>query len=153
MTKAIQDINTFLEELDRMTPWWKKIYYWFYRKTRDIRFFIFDEVPCYFHRAKKGYSYIDTWSFDAYLCRVIAGGVGDLKNRHFGRPADLSAEEWDEILGKIIDGFLAGQKIIDMDFWVVGDDAGTNMKMENRLRVEFEEGVDLFKKYFFHLWD
>lgn len=136
-----------------MTPWWKKVYYWFYRKTSDLRFFVFREFPCYFHRAKKGYSYIDTWSFDAYLCGVITGGLKELKNRHIGYPASLSKEEWDEILGKIIDGFIAGKALIDMDYMEDSCRREDWEPKEEAFKEKFEEGMNLFREYFFHLWD
>jgi len=159
MMKEIQDLSTFLEEQYRKLSWLKKVYYFFLRRTRDFHA-ARQKFECFFIRGKKGYSYLDTWSFDAYLCKVIPGGIQTLIDNLHGAPVDLMDEgdndplsKWRETLEKIRDGFLAGQKIIDMDFWVIGDDAETNMKMENRLRAEFEEGMDLFKKYFFHLWD
>lgn len=158
--KKIRDISTFLEGLDRETPWYMSVYYWFYRLINDLRFFFMRRLPCFFHRGKNGYSYIDAWSIDYYLCDVIVGLVKLLKANLHGAPHDLfddSAEnptwKWEEILDKIIEGFQAGRAILDMDYM---DGCSTREEWEPKqkeLEVKYNEGMGLFKEYFFHLWD
>lgn len=158
--KKIRDISTFLEKLDRETPWYMSVYYWFYRLINDLRFFFMRRLPCFFHRGKKGYSYIDTWSFDSYLCDVIAGGVKLLKANLHGSPPELFDDDaknqiwrWEEVLDKITEGFEAGRSIINTDYMELGDTREEWESKYKELEVKYNEGMDLFKEYFFNLWD
>lgn len=89
-------------------------------------------------RARRGYSEQDTWSFDGYLASVIVGGVTDLRERRIGYPSGLTPEKWDEILGKIIDGFTVIQQ----------DDP-----LSPEQQAVFDEAVALFGRWFQALWD
>jgi len=160
MTKETQDIGTFFEELDRETPWYESVYYWFYRFISDLRFFFRRRLPCFFHRGKKGYSYIDTWSFDAYLCDVIIGGVRLLKDNLHGAPPDLFDDDaenptwkWEERLDKIIEGFEAGKSLIDCDYMEGCYEREEWEPKQKVLDDKFNEGMKLFKEHFFSLWD
>jgi hypothetical protein len=157
MTKETGDM---LEWCPSVLPWWKKIYYWFYRNASDLQFSLFKRLPCFFERGKKGYSSIDTWSFDAYLCGVISGGVKHLRDNLHGAPYQLfdnHAENptwrWEKILDTIIEGFDAGKALINNDFIEIGDTLEEWEPKEKELRRKFNRGMRLFKKYFFHLWD
>jgi len=150
-----QDIEDIFSS-DWETPWYLKIYYWFYRNTSGLRFKLLHELPCFFRRGKKGYSYIDTWSFDSYLCDVIAGGVELLKTNVHGAPPDLfdstaknQTWKWEEILTKISCGFKAGKALVNMDY----RDRSDWESREKELEAQFNEGMDLFRQYFFNLWD
>lgn len=159
MTKETQDINTIFDTLGR-TPWWKRIYYWFYRKTSGMRFFFTRTVPCFFYRGKNGYSYMDAWSVDYYLCDVIIGLVKLLKTNLHGAPSNLFDNEaenptwkWEEILDKIIEGFKAAHALLEMDYM---DGCHSREEWEPKqkaLEAKYNEGMDLFKEYFFNLWD
>ena len=64
-----------------------------------------DRIRYWIQRARRGYSDEDIWGFQDYLARVIAGGIGQLRNRTRGHPGTISAEEWENILTTIEDGF------------------------------------------------
>ena len=103
---------------------------------------------------------MDTWSFDSYLCDVISGGVRFLNENLHGAPTDLFDEEaenptwrWEETLDKIAEGFDAGKSLIDDDYIVENDSLEDRIKRVEELQIKFDEGMELFKKYFFHLWD
>lgn len=154
------DVEKIIEEYRKNTPRHTRLYYWFYRHVSDLRFFITRKLPCFFHRGRKGYSYIDTWSFDAYLCDVIVGGLKILKKNAHGCPPeffDQDAEnqlwKWEEVLERMIQGFMAGKAIVDSDYI---DDAPDREERERRydeLEKIFNDGMDLFKEHFFSLWD
>jgi len=158
MTKETQDLDTTFDTLGR-TPWWKRVYYWFYRRMSGIRNLKRD-IECFYYRGKNGYSYMDVWDFDYYLCDVITNGLKLFKANLHGGPHELfdnAAEnptwEWEEVLDKIRDGFIAGKSLMDMDYM---DGCNTREEWEpkqKKLVDTFNEGMDLFKEYFFHLWD
>jgi hypothetical protein len=85
-------------------------------------------------RARRGWSVEDTWSFDDYLARVIAGGTKELGERKIGYPMELTPERWDEILRTISEGFAAYG---DLDI----------------MSPEVVEALKLFGQYFPNLWD
>lgn len=154
--KETQDTSIFCETYK--IPWWKNVYYFFYRTVHRV-FDVKRDLKCFFVRGKKGYSYMDAWSFDSYLCRVIPGGIQQLIDNLHGAPNDLFDEKaddptwkWQEILEKIRDGFIAGKALIDMDYWNNLDMEATELR-QKELYAEFEDGMGLFKEYFFHLWD
>jgi len=156
MSNTLYDFRKMLGN----TPWYKKIYYWFYRVFNSAVYFLRLRLPCFFRRGKNGYSYIDVWSFDSYLCDVIIGGVKLLKENLHGAPHELfddNAEnqtwKWEAVLDKIIEGFEAGRALIDMDYIHLGDTKETWMPKQEKLTAKFNEGMDLFKQYFFNLWD
>ena len=105
-------------------------------------------------RGQRGFSISDTWSFDGYLARVIAGGVAELRKREIGYPMsmypehlrDIGAEttpeddeaahkRWNEILDKIEAGFKAYADEDDIE------------------SEGFKEAMSLFAEHFPYLWD
>lgn len=88
-----------------------------------------------YQRAKYGYSVQDTFSFDEYLAKVIAGGVNQLRLRHYGPPTGLTESEWDAILDKIVSGF---------------NDYSAEGYHENN---DSREAMKLLIEYFHDLWD
>ena len=158
--KEARDIAIILEEVHRNTPWYRKCHYWYCRVYSDLRYFIVNRVPCFFHRGRKGYSYIDTWGFDSYLCGVISGGLKILKENLHGAPPDLfddNAENptwpWEVVLDKIIEGLEAGSTLISGDFMELHDTPEDWKPKEEVLRRKFNLGMRLFRRHFFSLWD
>lgn len=45
-------------------------------------------------RAQKGYSKWDWWSFDTFVCALIANACRDFRLKGHGYPGDMTAEEW-----------------------------------------------------------
>jgi hypothetical protein len=54
-----------------------------------------------YQRAKRGYSTCDWWSFDTYICGVIASACRDFRDHGIGHPSDVTEEEWDDTLTRI----------------------------------------------------
>lgn len=98
---------------------------------RDIRFF--------YQRLTRGWDDSETWSLDASLPHVILPRLKRFKEITIGVPGDLSKEEWEQILDKMIAAF---------------EFAGSEARW-TAPASEFEkhqEGLDLFAKHYFGLW-
>jgi len=108
--------------------WWN----WLESRPREIYWF--------FQRGWRGYADCDTWSFDDYLCRVIIGGLKQLKKySHSNKP---SKEDFDIM----IKGFESNRKMIDMtSTW--------GSKTYIKYKSEFDEGMKLFHQYLNYFWD
>jgi len=91
-------------------------------------------------RMRKGYSTYDIWSFDTYLARVIAGGLEELRIMNNGHPANMTNDEWLDVLIEMEDGFRSYN-----DSGTIGEYEEMNKKLNKSLL--------LFSAYFKHLWD
>jgi hypothetical protein len=147
----MEDLKDIFDD-DYKIPIYERVCYFFFRICDSFTYKI-RGIKWFFQRGKKGYSDCDVWGFDSYLFEVIIGGLEQLKNNHCGCPSDLfdnnkkgdECWKWVEVLDKIINGFKAAERIIDYDYDIETGYGG--------LKKEFDEGIELFKKYFFGLWD
>jgi hypothetical protein len=135
---------------------------------------IYEWIRCFVQRGKQGYCYRDVWSIDYYLMEIIPPMIKQLKKTTHGFPADSTEEKWNEILDNIILGFEAGKRLADGENWAMNKD--TKMKVDSSGKIEFtnpwseeqikhfreldekdkkifDEGMELFVKFFFSLWD
>ena len=108
----------------RILRYVKDAYYFLRRKAFQVR---------------HGFDYADTWSLDYSLSKWILPRLKHLKAVHVGYPGALTPEEWDAILGKMVDAF---EVIVEDDY--LGD---------KEKQKTIDEGLDLFREYFQHLWD
>ena len=84
--------------------------------------------------------YRDTWNLDWAIAKFVHPRLVRFKEVTNGYPGFLeSIDEWYEILDKMI---IAFELIIKGDLWGTSEDDHKKM----------EEGLDLFRKYYFHLW-
>lgn len=84
--------------------------------------------------AKDGFEYDDLYNLDCSICELIAPRLKRFKELDPGCPYDMSFEEWQGILDKMIWAFENYRNSDEID--------------ENRVN----EGFDLFHKYFQNLW-
>lgn len=142
-----------------------------------IRNFI-DNIPLnivsFIQRGRRGWSSRDTWSFCYYLADVISEGLKHLKKYNHGHPGDITEEGWNKVLDHIIKTFETVKYIDDGIYYYIPSEEFTEEKFQNNKEIcathnqrwdgndkvmtleesiEFEKGFDLFKKYFFSLWD
>lgn len=89
---------------------------------------------------KYGFNYEDCWGLDHAIACFVLPRLVHFKKVKQSYPSGITYEEWDEILDKMIYAFKE----------IVKENANF-MIGENRKRVE--EGIELFAKYFFSLWD
>ena len=60
-------------------PWWRDLAWWLTRGWVG-------DLATFYHRGRYGWAPRDTWSFDDYLARVMAGGLGQLAKTTHGTP-------------------------------------------------------------------
>lgn len=80
----------------------------------------------------------DTYSMDCSLATIIEAHLKAFRKSTRSHPASMSEEEWDQILKKM-------QK----SFAMISDEE--HLKADCDL-PKIEEGLDLFRKHYFHLW-
>lgn len=123
-------------------------------------------IKSFFQRGKRGWADCDTWDFDSYLADVISKGVEHLRINSTGHSNGLTEKEWDNILKEIIWTFETYKKIRRTELIYIPSEQFTWKKynqwksrafrwkvMKKSEVLRFEKGFDLFKKYFFDLWD
>ncbi|MHA1437927.1 MAG: hypothetical protein ACTSPD_10155 [Promethearchaeota archaeon] len=167
---TIKDIEKYIEEerkkkMKTFVGWiYYQLYLPIYRKVNDIYYFFKVNVPNFIGRIKKGYGKADVWNFDYHIASVIEGGVRELADHHMGHDATMTDEEWTEILYRISNTFATARKVANHDIILTTNQRDyRHMKkiMKNHdvvvyspeLTKDFYKGFDLFKKYFFGLWD
>ena len=153
-TKKNNNKRTLLDEIK---------YYGFYIWWREVEMIPL-RIKSFFQRGYHGYSDQDTWDFDVYLAKVIVGGLKHLKKIQQGIPPEiynkykdrknltekqkdkLALKEWQTTLDIIIRGFELVPEMFEMKVF-------KNKKLKESYEYEFERGLDMFKKYYFNLWD
>lgn len=83
--------------------------------------------------------YRDTWSLDYAIAKFTLPRLICFKKVNNGHPYTLTSQEWDEILDKMI---IAFDFIANTGIW------DTTPEQEKQI----DEGLDLFRKYYFDLW-
>jgi len=177
--KSVDDMFKELDENRKR----HKIYYSFYDPYRRVVNYLNMlplRIKSFIQRGKRGWAYCDTWRFDNYIAEVISEALEHLKNNHCGVPtyeegksSKQAEKEWNAILKHIINTFNIATKIIDGQLYYVSSKEWTkeNYKKFKKLYdnkkknkeffrpmtlkevIEYEEGFDLFKEWFFALWD
>jgi len=174
--ESIENYFKGLKEEERKHPILTKISRVYYRMIR-----FFEDIPLniktFIQRGKRGWANSDTWDFHSYLSEIICEGVKHLKKIQHGLftwtpgKTELEAEnEQDCILNTIINTFELAKEISNGDVLYLPSKEWSDKeykklkkwkeehkyknKILNKKEVEeFERGFDLFKEYFFSLWD
>lgn len=126
-------------------------------------------IKWFIQRGKRGFADCDIWQFDYYLSNLIEKGIKRLSEISHGIPNNLKdLDEWKDILEKIQRSFHIAKLIANGEWIYVSFDDWTeekykeNKKTFNRHNVivmdletviRYEEGLFLFKKYYYDLWD
>lgn len=132
--------------------WWRveRGWNWVSNIPSEIKYFI--------QRGRRGWADCDHWNANNYMSNVLLGLMTSFEKNDCGYPFDLKKDEWHEILKKIIAGFEAIKEVCDDSFWDDCKDKNGEIdvdiiKIETDKRVaKFNEGIDLFKKYYLNLW-
>ena len=122
----------------------------------------------WYQRAKRGYADEDVWGVNSYLCEIIPPMLRKIKEEHYGCPGNLfdasrkndECWKWKEILEEIAQGFEAGEALINHEVTQWTPIEGKNLYAfetdEDKIKQcseKFNRGMELFKEYFFNLWD
>ena len=116
---------------------------------------IYKEIKYFIQRGRRGFSDRDLWELDFYIVNTIGNAISRYKKNLCGYPASLTPEKWDKILNDIKDGFKAAEIIIDRSLMTTDKDGKLNFNEDlyKDYMKRFNKGMDLFKKYFFNLWN
>lgn len=129
----------------------------------EWRYQIYYRFGGLFQRAWRGYSNKDTWSFDAHLAMVTAGGLRELAKHNYGCPASFvtgrgvtkGAKAWEKWLIDKAEWFeLYAKDFYDDSFWknysslTLAERDKINIRSEKN-RKKFKEVVlpDFYKHY------
>lgn len=93
-------------------------------------------------RLDNGFDDSETWSLDYTIACFIYPRLKRFRELTIGIPAGLSEQEWYDILDTMLDGF-----------YLAATDDNTETPEEEKERTEIiQKALDLFAKYFLHLW-
>lgn len=138
-------INCGVDFNETLTIWNKMnmaLPYWvrrpFQSPLRDIsRFFRF-----FYQRRRRGFDNSELWSLDYTIAKFIAPRLRAFIDEFGGRscPQGLTSKQWRAKLEKM-------HKAFEL---MASDKMWTASKKEAKI---MEDGLDLFREWFFHLWD
>lgn len=140
-------------------------------KCRDIR--------CAWQRATKGYCFRDIWSIDRWFMEVFPDMLEELIKVHCGHPGNMTDDKWVETLKTMAKSFRNAndektefQNPYEEEFLSTLDiDSNTNKltctadeelernyhdfekQKEDFMKKSLDEGMKLFHKHFYSLWD
>lgn len=162
-------MEDFKESLHKDDTWFDKFMlatWWpFYRFCADFKWKYIKGIKRFIQRGYRGYADSDTWSLDSYLSGIIISGVKTLKKNKMGHPAELkNMKEWHTILDKIIYTFEIEKDAANSDVFIPANLkeflkvkkslAGTNIKVLTGSECrKYEQGWELFRKFYRGLWD
>jgi len=121
----------------------------------DIPYHI-DRIKWFIQRGRRGYSDCDVWDLYAYLLDVLIPSLEQLQRTkhsypyYLGENEDDAMQKWTNELQEIIDGFKAAKEMGDP---MMGVEKKDYEKRYKELVEIFNNGMELFRKRFFQLWD
>ena len=118
-------------------------------------------------RAFRGWADCDSWEIASYLTEIMPPMLNRLKRDSHGYPGwgqASTSEKWDALLDKIIEGFEAGKRVNNDDYYMsTNADILTRKPAKEEVlswseasKVDkkiFNDNMKVFIKWFFHLWD
>lgn len=151
------DEEKILEEKEYKRRWYKTAFWFVVRE--------FPHIPLYikwkFQRLFRGYSDCDLWGLPEHFSKFLLkrlkafrkmekhGVPGCLVQSEKNGDIDEAAEKWNTIIDKMIYAF---------DYVLYNDTRfcraeNYDTKKEEEKYSKYEEGINLFAKYFHNLWD
>ena len=91
-----------------------------------------------YQKLKKGFCCCEIWNLDVVMAKFILPRIEHFYQNDLTYPGELTEEEWDRILHKIIFSLDAVANE-DIPYWLNNS-------------AEIQEGLDLFGKYFQAFW-
>lgn len=146
--------------------------YIYYPVYRFVRWKVWDKIrpgalKHYYQRARRGYSYQDSWAVDYHLVEILIPMLENMKREHVGismvfydekdgvdedgNPTEYADEKAEErmqnVYEEIIYGLRCAKLIHDIDY-----DYEKEGEYE-RLNQSVKRSFELIGEYFFSLWD
>ncbi len=149
------------------------IYYFIHDVYYRIKHFVKEtplNVRTFLQRGKRGWGDSDVWGLSHYLSKTISETVKHLKENNHGHPCGLTEGKWIDILNEISRTFDLAKRMDENELYYIKGQLrrkkwqktvdGINKKCDTHDRCmtdeeikAYERGFDLFRKYFFNLWD
>ena len=109
----------------------------------DENFYLFDEkmkqLDCRYKEDENGFVPAECWNLDTTFAMYIYSHLCYFRdNCNYGHPGNLSEEQWNNILNKMINGF----KLLITN----------EIDVSKTRRKKIDYGLRLFAKYFSALW-
>lgn len=134
--KSFDETRTVWYSMYRKLPYWAKRL--LNRPDRQIA----RQVRWFFQRRKRGFDDTELWSLDLTIAEFIEPRLREFKRRLNGYPCGMEEQEWLEKLEKM-----------HRAFHLIVKEDGKMMLPNSPEAKEIEEGLDLFREHFFHLWN
>ena len=110
--------------------------------TIPVSSYVSHNVKDIIDRALQGYTHVDIWNIDCWFIQQISRMLSEFKRKSRGCiPAGMSQDEWDAILDRMIFCFLEAEKTYEFP-----------MRRNEYTKEMLKEGLELFCKYYGHLW-
>lgn len=143
-----EKMNAFEKMLDAIT----RLYYKIKWKIRNAYW----EVCYGFERMFKGYDNMDTFEIFYKFIKKYKKVLTEFRNNHYGYPANLTEEEWDNILDSMLYHlyYMEEDNVIKELEKDVPDNWSVSLKTINEVMEKHKNGFfKLFSEYFYNLWD
>lgn len=110
-------------------------------------------------KSQKGFCVEDTWSVDYWFLNTVPKILIEFNKNRMGHPTDMTDKEWGNIIDRMIFCFEEANEDtcsqineynfdIDTEKWLKREDEIS--EYQNNMK---NEGLELFSKYFWNLWD
>lgn len=155
--EKLSDLQALFDEISgRTLP--RRIYLWFYwnvfehLKPNNIKYMLIH----WWQRRTRGFSDDVCWNLEYEMAKWILPRLRRYKEIKNGYPCELTEEQWDEYLSRMIRGFelyIANadtEPPFDIGWHEPVDDWRARHK---ECQKEMQENLDLFWEYYRHLWD
>ena len=128
---------------------------------------VFNHIKWFFQRLYRGWDERNLWSLDVALAKWLLPQLEAFRKNLHGYPHGITEREWDKILDKIIWSFsYVADKTPEQDevYTMISKSVDgievkdkklhkkATRKLDN-LEIRYQEGIDLFSKWFRNLWD
>jgi hypothetical protein len=110
------------------------------------------ELKWAWQRVYRGWDDRVLWSIHDHLIDHLPIWLTWLRDNGAGFPADMTEQQWNEELSRMIAGFEAARKLDDLD-WMDIQGKDEQAAEQQRLSEVFNNGMKSFTEYFFSLWD
>ena len=98
-------------------------------------------IKWFFQRITRGFDDRETWELFYTIAKFLIPRLKRFKEVNNGYPNRLTEQQWDEILDKMIEAFqLSIKEFENGDF------------IDKEEEEKIEHGLQLFSRYFLHLW-
>lgn len=129
------------------------------RLIYKIRHFL-KEIKWFIQRGKQGYADCDLWDFYSYISTIMVNALKEFNEIRCGYPGCFTDKKWSKKLKEMREGFEFYKNVDDIEteaFEKFGDKrkAGKLLWLEHveKQRKIAEKKLNIFIKYFEHLWD